>query len=160
MDPMAKALWLGLERSDMFIETFTSRLSGDDWTALPPDLPNCALWTLGHLAYHRGLFLYLLNGQRTWDERWPALFGLGCPPAECDQLPGVDECRAVLAERRQDLTAWLEKATTAMLKSPPVESSRFFATKAEVLVHLSHHEAHHTECLSMASRLLGRDKVI
>ncbi|MBK6897791.1 MAG: hypothetical protein IPH09_00470 [bacterium] len=37
---------------------------------------------------------------------------------------------------------------------------RFFATGAAALAHLTHHEAHHTGCLSMLRRALGKDKVI
>ncbi len=160
MDPMAKTFWLGLERSNMFIGLFTKEMVGEDWLQQPPGIPNPAIWTIGHLAYQRAGVLEILTGRRTYDEAWGALFELGCESRDASLYPDVDTCRAFLDARLQDLKAYLDSATKEDLEEPPCVPSRFFQTKAAALVHLTHHEAHHTGCLSLLRRLLGKEKVI
>jgi len=160
MDPMARAFALGLERSHLFVDLFTQGLEGDDWHRRPPGFPNSALWTLGHLAHTRGGFLVLLTGRETRDPAWKPLFDLGCEPRDAAAYPDVDVCRAFLDERLADLQAYLATATHRELEAPLDPPNRFFATGAGALAHLTHHEAHHTGCLSMLRRALGKDKVI
>lgn len=160
MVPMAKAFWLGLERSNMFIEFFSTGMVGEDWLQRPPGIPNPGVWILGHLAFQRGKFLELLTGRRTYDEAWIALFELGCDSQDARLYPHVDICRAFLIARLEDLKAYLEIATVEDLESPPCVPSKFFQTKAAVLVHLTHHEAHHTGGLSLLRRLLGKEKLM
>ncbi|MFA7330224.1 MAG: DinB family protein [Candidatus Delongbacteria bacterium] len=160
MDGMAEAFWLGLQRSDRFITVFTSRLVEEDWRRVPPGFPNCALWTLGHLAWYRGLFLDLLTGRPRQGEDWSAWFAKGCTPPAPDDLPDLATCRTRLEAGLEDWRIYLERATDAELRAPLPEPSVFFASRAELLAHLTHHEAHHTGCLSMLSRALGREKVL
>ncbi len=74
MDPMAKVFWYGLERSNLFIDVFTEGMAGEDWARRLPGIPNPAIWTLGHLAYQRGVVLELLPGHHTCPENWPGVF--------------------------------------------------------------------------------------
>ncbi len=160
MDPMAKVFWLGLERSNLFIDLFSEGMAGDDWLQQPPGIPNPAIWTIGHLAFQRAMLLKLLTGRRTYDEDWDALFKLGCDSRDASLYPDIETCRAFLDARLHDLKGYLDNATREDLESPPCLPSKFFKTKAAALVHLSHHEAHHTGCLSLLRRLLGKEKVI
>jgi uncharacterized damage-inducible protein DinB len=144
----------------MFIEFFTTGMTDEDWQRQPPGVPNAAVWTLGHLAFQRARFLELLTGRRTYDESWVALFDLGCESHNSNLYPSVDACRAFLDERLQDLRAYLEVVTEEDLAGPPCVPSKFFQTKAAALVHLTHHEAHHSGSLSLLRRLLGKEKVI
>lgn len=160
MNSTAKAYWLGLKRSDGFIRFFSSELEGDDWFKQPCGAPNPAIWILGHLAHSRATFLEMLTGQRMYEEGWDALAGLGVDPQDASVYPDVDTCRRVLAARLRDLKSYLETASEADLDGPPCVSSKFFKTKAAVLVQLSHHEAHHTGALSMLRRLLGKERII
>jgi len=160
MDAMARAFWLGLERSDMFIRVFTRDLEGPEWRRRPPGAPNCALWHLGHVAHQRGRFLELLTGRDHCEPGWGALFDLGAAPCPVDELPDVEDCHRVLSARLADLKAWLEGAGMEDLEAPPAVLSDFFPTRAAALTHLSHHEAHHTGCMSMLRRQVGRDKVV
>jgi uncharacterized damage-inducible protein DinB len=160
MDPMAKAFRLGLDRSDEFIGYFTKGMEGDDWLKRPPGVPNPAIWTLGHLAFVRGRFLELLTGKKTYGDAWVPLFEIGCEPRDPREYPDVETCRAFLRVRIEDIRAYLETATREDLESPPCVPSRFFPTKAAALVHMTLHEAHHTGCLSLVRRMLGKEKVI
>ncbi len=160
MNPMAKAFLLGLERSNMFIGLFSEGMTDEDWRKQPDGVPNPAIWTIGHLAFQRALFLEMLTGRRTYDEDWIPLFELGCDPREAAVYPDIDTCRAFLDARLHDLKAYLESADAEDLESPPCLPSKFFQTKTAALVHLTHHEAHHTGCLSLLRRLLGKEKVI
>lgn len=160
MDGMATALWMGLERSDRFVEVFTSNLRDEDWRATPPGFPNCPLWVLGHLAFYRGHFLDLCLGGRTVEEGWRGLFSIGSAPPPPEALPSVDACREELARRREMWRGWLETVSDAELREPCPALAPYFENRAQVVVHLTHHEAHHTGGLSMLSRLLGRGKIL
>ncbi|MCP4547846.1 MAG: DinB family protein [bacterium] len=160
MEPMAKAFWMGLERSNLFIGLFTSGMDGDDWLQQPQGVPNPAIWTIGHLAFQRAQMLELLTGRRTYDAEWIPLFRLGCDKEEADAYPDIATCLAFLDARLEDLKDFLENVTLEELRSEPCVKSQFFLTKGEVLIHLSHHEAHHTGCLSLTRRLLGKDRAI
>lgn len=159
MNPTAHAFWMGLKRSNSFIDFFTQEMEGDDWLKRPGSVPNPAIWILGHLAQSRAGFLEMLTGEQRYEEGWAALFGMGVDPQDARGYPDVDTCRAVLDGRLQDLGQFLETVSEADLESPPCTPSKFFKTKASVLVHLSHHEAHHTGALSLIRRLLGKDRV-
>ena len=151
---------MGLERSNNFIEYFTNGLSGDNWLQRPAGICNPAIWTLGHLAHSRAGFLEMLTGQQTYEEGWDALFVMGVEPQDPSTYPDVETCRAALDARLADLKNYLETVSEADLESPPCTSSSYFKTKGSVLVHLSHHEAHHTGALSMLRRLLGKERLI
>ena len=160
MNSTAKAYWIGLKRSNSFIEFFTTGMEGDDWLQQPAGIPNPAIWILGHLAHSRAGFLEMLTGRQVYEEGWDALYGMGVDPQDASVYPDVDTCQAVLDARLQDLQNYLETASEEDLESPPCTPSKFFKTKASVLVHLSHHEAHHTGALSMIRRMLGKESVI
>ena len=160
MNPTANAFWMGLRRSNSFIDFFTQGMEGDDWLKRPGGVSNSAIWILGHLAQSRAGFLEMLTGEQTYEEGWDALFGMGVNPQDASLYPDVETCRAVLDARLRDLKQFLETVTDEDLESPPCMPSRFFKTKASVLVHLSHHEAHHTGALSIIRRLLGKERVI
>ncbi len=160
MNSTARAYWMGLERSNSFIDFFTTGMEGGDWLQRPAGAPNPAIWILGHLAHSRAAFLEMLTGQRMYEEGWEELAGLGVDPQDASVYPDVDTCRRVLDARLRDVKSYLETASEADLDSPPCVSSKFFKTKAAVLVQLSHHEAHHTGALSMLRRLLGKERVI
>lgn len=160
MDGMAEAFWLGLQRSDRFIQVFSSKLEGGDWLSTPPGFPNCALWIVGHMAYYRGAFLSLATGRPGPDEDWARRFGKGCPPALPQDLPDLGRCQAELEKGLRNWQDTLGKATEDWLRAPLPQPSPFFETRAELLAHLTHHEAHHTGCLSMLSRSLGKERVI
>lgn len=160
MIPMAKALWLGLERSNMFIEFFSSGLEGDDWLQTPPGFANSPIWHVGHLAYHRGLFLEQLTGKRTYDDSWKPLFDIGCDPVDPRKYPDIETCREFLKARLEDFKSYFEKVTVEELESPLDPPTKFFPTKAALLVHFTHHEAHHTGVLSAIRRSLGKEKLI
>lgn len=158
---MAKAFRMGIERSAKFVEVFTRGLEGEDWYAQPQGVPNPAIWTLGHIAYHRGLFYELVSGQRTYPDDWRGLFGMGCEPlADPHAYPSVETCQAYLSEAFELLVGYLDSATARDLAARPTIESRFLPTKADVLAHLVSHEAHHTGNLAAVRRLLGKEKVI
>jgi uncharacterized damage-inducible protein DinB len=156
----AKAYWIGLKRSNSFIDYFTEGMEGDDWLQTPPGIPNSAIWILGHLAQSRAGFLQMLTGREVYEEGWAELYGMGVEPQDPSVYPDVATCRAVLDARMNDLKDYLETASEEDLESPPCTPSNFFKTKASVLAHLSHHEAHHTGTLSMIRRLLGKDRLL
>lgn len=158
MNSTAKALWMGLERSNGFIGFFATGMEGDDWLQRPSGVPNPAIWILGHLALSRARLLEMLTGQQIYEQEWEALFDLGVDPQDPTAYPDIDTCRAVLDARLLDLKSYLETASEADLAGPPC--SKLFETKASVLVHFTHHEAHHTGVLSMIRRLLGKERVI
>lgn len=157
---MAKAFQMGIERSAKFVEVFTRGLEGEDWYAQPPGIPNPAIWTLGHIAYHRGLFYELVSGRRTYPDDWRGLFGMGCEPLPDPRAyPGVETCHAYLNEAYELLVGYLESVTARELAAKPTIESRFLPTKADVLAHLVCHEAHHTGNLALVRRLLGKERL-
>ena len=160
MNPVAKVFLQGIERSNMFIDVFTSGMEGEDWLRQPGGAPNCALWHLGHLAHQRGRFLEMLTGREHCEAEWGVLFDLGSPPCDGSALPDLETCRRVLDARLADLRTWLETAGKEDMAAPPARGTNFFPRRADALSHLSHHEAHHTGCLSMLRRMQGKDKVI
>lgn len=161
MDGMGKAFWLGLQRSARFVELFSAGLEGEDWYARPAGVPNTAIWTLGHLAYHRCLFLELLTGERVYPEAWRGWFEMGSTPLpDPHGYPDVATCRTYLDLALAKLEAYLESVAEADLAAPPLRPSRFLATKADVLAHAAAHEAHHTGSLALLRRLLGKERVI
>ena len=115
---------------------------------------------LGYLAHSRAGFLEMLTGQQSYEAGWDELFGMGIDPQDPSLYPDVATCRAVLDARLLDLKTYLETASEADLDAPPNMSSRHFKTKAEVLVHMTHHEAHHTGALSILRRMLGKERLI
>ena len=159
MNPTAHALWLGLERSNAFIDTFSAGLEDGDWFRRPPGLPNPAIWILGHLAHTRARFLELLTGEEVQEAGWNDLFNMGTEPRDPGNYPSVEACRAALDARLEDLKAYLETATVEDLQGPPSVPSEYFDSKASMLVFLTHHEAHHTGGLSMSRRLLGKGRL-
>jgi len=159
LNPTAEALWLGLERSNAFIDTFSTGLEGDDWYQKPDGLPNPAIWILGHLAHSRAKFLKMLVGKPMHDESWDELFDMGTEPRDPKEYPGVEVCREALDGQYARLKAYLETATEEDLQGPPAVPSEYFKTKASVLSFLTIHEAHHTGALSMVRRLLGKDRL-
>jgi uncharacterized damage-inducible protein DinB len=160
VNPMAKAFWMGLEHSDGFIRYFTTGMEGDDWLKKPAGIPNPAIWILGHLAHSRASFLELLTGQKRYENGWKDLLWMGAEPRDPAEYPSPDVCWAALDARLADLKAYLDTASEEDLEGPPCTDSKFFKTKAAVLVHLTHHEAHHTGALSMIRRLLGKERLI
>ena len=160
MNQMAKALWLGLEKSDMFVDFFSTGMAKEDWLKHPEGMPNPPIWTLGHLAYHRAVFLEMVSGRKTYDESWIKLLSLGCEPRDPSEYPDAGLCFETLKRRLADLKSYLDNATVEDLESPPTKVSKFFQTKADVLIHLTHHEAHHTGSLALARRILGKEKLI
>jgi uncharacterized damage-inducible protein DinB len=161
MDEMAKAFSLGLERANTFVGYFDNGLEGDDWYLRPEGAPNPPIWILGHMAFYRAQFLELLTGERVVPEGWRELLAMGSEPLTDPRgYPAVGECRKVLDESLVRLRTYLETVTAAELESPPAAESRFFKTKGEVLVHLTHHEAHHTGSLNLLRRMLGKEKAI
>ena len=160
MIPMAKAFWLGLERSDMFIQFFSTGMEGDDWLQKPAGMANPAIWIIGHLAYNRGVFLKTLTGRQTYDASWDKLFGVGCARVDISEYPDIDSSRKFLADRLADFKEYFEHITQKELVSPLEPPSEFFPTKASLLAHMTHHEAHHTGSLSMIRQLLGKEKLI
>ena len=159
MNPTAHALWLGLERSNAFIEMFSTGIEGDDWYQKPEGLPNPAIWILGHLAHSRAKFLKLVLGKQLYDENWDELFDMGTEPRDPREYPGVEVCRAALDAQFAQLKAYLEAATEEDLQSPPAVPSEYFKTKVSVIAFLTVHEAHHTGTLSMTRRVLGKDRL-
>ena len=159
MNPTAHALWLGVERSNALIDTFSTGLEGDDWRQRPDGLPNPAIWILGHLAHSRAKFLKLLVGKQLHDESWDELFDMGTEPRDPTEYPDVEVCRAALDEQLATLKAYLETATEEDLQGPPAVFSEYFDSKASVVAFLTVHEAHHTGTLSMTRRLLGKDRL-
>ena len=160
MNSTANAFWLGLERSNGFIDYFTTGMEGDDWLQRPRGVPNSAIWILGHLAHSRAGFLEMLTGQQSYETGWEELFDIGVDPQDPSLYPDIAACRAVLDARLLDLKTYLETASEAGLDSPPWSSSKFFKTKAEVIVHMTHHEAHHTGALSILRRMLEKERLI
>jgi hypothetical protein len=160
MNPMANAFWLGLERSDMFVDLFSTDISGDDWLQKPNGIPNPPIWIIGHLAFQRARFLEMLTGRKTYDDSWIELFELGCNPSDVQRYPGVEVCRSFMADRLTDLKAYLETASEEDLKNPTCVSSEFFKSKAAALVHLTHHEAHHSGEMALIRYMLGKEKII
>lgn len=160
MNSMAKAFLLGLERSNMFVEVFTSGMEGEDWLQKPAGIPNPGIWIMGHLAFQRARFYELLTGKKTYDEDWISMFELGCEPKDAVAYPDIDSCRKFQKERLDDLKAYLKEVTEEELAAPTSIPSDFFKSRAAALVHLTHHEAHHTGELALIRRLLGKEKVI
>jgi len=159
VNPTAQALWMEVERTNAFIDTFSTGLEGDDWLKRPDGLPNPAIWILGHLAHSRAKFLKLLVGKQLHDERWDELFDMGTEPRDPREYPSVEVCRAALDEQLATLQAYLETATEEDLQGPPAVSSEYFDSKVSVIAFLAAHEAHHTGALSMTRRLLGKDRL-
>lgn len=160
MNSTANAFWIGLKRSNGFIDYFTTGMESDDWLQTLPGIPNPAIWILGHLAQSRAGFLQMLTGREVYEAGWAELFGMGVDPQDATVYPDVETCRAVLEARMNDVKEYLETASEQDLEGPPCTPSNFFKTKASVLVHLSHHEAHHTGTLSMIRRLLGKERLL
>jgi uncharacterized damage-inducible protein DinB len=161
MDGMAKAFGMAIERSAQFVGYFTKGLEGEDWYSRLPGVPNTAIWSLGHIAYHRALFLELVSGERIYPQEWTSLFAMGCEPLpDPHGYPSTATCLELLDRSLAGLRSYLETATQADLASPPHLPSRFLPTKADVLTHLAAHEAHHTGNLALVRRLLGKEKVI
>ncbi|MFC2078840.1 DinB family protein [Candidatus Bipolaricaulota bacterium] len=160
MNSTANAFWLGLERSNGFIDYFTTGMDGDDWLRQPPGMPNSAIWILGHLALSRASFLEQLTGAQAYEDGWKELFGLGVAPQDPSSYPDVETCRSVLDARLDDLRSYLETVREEDFDAPPSNPSRVLKTKADVLVFLTHHEAHHTGALSLLRRMLGKDRLI
>jgi hypothetical protein len=158
---MAKAFRMGIERNAKLVEVFTRGMEGEDWFVQPPGVPNPAIWTLGHIAYHRGLFYEMVTGECTYPETWRGVFGMGCKPlADAHAYPPVEVCHAYMEKALGLLGGYLESVTARGLALKPTIESRFLPTKADVLSHLICHEAHHTGNLALVRRLLGKDKVI
>ena len=160
MHSTAKAFWMGLERSDMFIRFFTTGMDGDDWLRQPSGIPNSALWIIGHLAHSRAGFLEMLTGRNAYEPGWDDRFRMGAEPKNPEDGPDVKTCLGVLDARLADLKTYLETATDEDLAGPPCTPSEYFESKAAVLVHMTHHEAHHTGALSVIRRMLGKDRLI
>jgi uncharacterized damage-inducible protein DinB len=160
LNQMAKAFWLGLERSDMFVHFFSTGMTQDDWPQQLEGVPNPPIWTLGHLAYQRAYFLEMVTGKKTYDETWVVLFELGCEPHSVNEYPDPETCFGFMKARLLDFKAYLETASIEDLESPPIIKSKFFPTKASVLIHLTHHEAHHTGGLAIMRRLLGKERLL
>ena len=168
MNPAARVLWNGLKRSNSFIDIFSQGMEGDDWTKRPDGVPNTALWILGHLALNRAYFLGMLDDTFSADaewgpgfrmDEWGPLFGMGEELREGDLYPDLATCRAVLAKGMDAVKAYLEEATLDDLDAPPCIPSSFLKTKSHVIVHMTHHESHHTGCLSLIRRLLGKERL-
>ena len=160
MNAVATAYWQGLQRSNGFIDYFTTGMEGEDWYMVPEGVPNPAIWTLGHLAHSRAQFLELLTGEDRYEDGWAEILAIGTEPQDPRTYPSLEVIKRVLAERMEDLRQYLEGAAEADFSAPPAKESRFFKTKASVLVHLTHHEAHHTGVLSLTRRLLGKEKLL
>jgi len=169
MIPAAAFLWKGMERSDSFIDIFTQGMEGDDWTKRPAGVPNSALWILGHLALTRAYFLSLLSesfdADAEWGpdfsmDTWGPILGMGVEPQEPDGFPDPATCRVVLEKGMNGIKAYLESATLDDLNAPPCHpTDPYLKTKGQIVVHMAHHESHHTGSLSMIRRLLGKDRM-
>ena len=169
MIPAAAILWKGLERSDSFLDIFTQGMEGADWTTRIDGIPNTALWILGHLALTRAYFLSLLMDPFSADDEWGPtfrmdewgpLFGMGVEPQEADGFPDPATCRAVLKKEMGAIRSYLETATLDDLDAPPCHpTDPYLKTKAQIVVHMAHHESHHSGTLSMIRRQLGKDRL-
>lgn len=161
MQGMAKAFLMSVERSGRFVEVFTRGLEGEDWYAQPPGVPNPAIWTLGHIAYHRGLFYEMVTGERTYPHEWKALFDMGCTPlADPHGYPAVGECLAYMERLLGLWRAYLGSATDEELAAAGPHCVPRLPTRADVVCHCAAHEAHHTGNLTLVRRLLGKDRLV
>lgn len=161
MQGMAKAFLMSVERSARFVEVFTRGLEWEDWYELPPGVPNPAIWTLGHIAYHRGLFYEMVTGQRTYPDDWKALFDMGCTPLpDPHGYPAVGECLAYMERLLGLWRAYLDSATDEELAAAGPHCVPRLPTRADVVCHHATHEAHHTGNLALVRRLLGKGRVV
>ena len=160
MDNTARAYSNMLERSNAFVDYFTTGMEGDDWLKTPAGVPNPAIWILGHLAHSRAALVEVLTGESVCEEGWADLFEVGTDPRDPKTYPSVDRCRTVLGARMADVKAYLETASQEDLDRPPCTGSEYYKSKAAALTHLIAHEAHHTGALSLIRRLLGKDRLI
>ncbi|MCX7835858.1 MAG: DinB family protein [bacterium] len=160
MNQMALTLQKGLEKSNLFLKFFTTGLEGPDWTRELEGFPNSALWTLGHIAYSRAYFYELLSGKKIYQDAWKSWFEYGSPHTTVEQLPPLQECWTLAQIGFDHLIDFLSNVSEEDLLSAPYIASSSFATKLDLFIHLTHHEAHHTGSLSMMRRVMGKEKLV
>lgn len=160
MTGMAQALQSGLDRSNLFLQFFTTEIEGDDWSRELAGFPNTALWTLGHLAFTRAYFYEMLTGKKIYEDSWKSLFNYGSPHANIEQLLPPEQCWDLAKAGYEHLSDFLANSTEEGLLSAPTIESNSFPTKLSIYIHLTHHESHHTGCLSMMRRVMGKEKLV
>ena len=143
------------EVSLAFVKASVADLSDAQMLEQPPDAPNHALWTLGHLAHScEGIAVEL--GVNPWlPEDWEALFGFGSVPrTDADSYPTKDEMLALLDESSSRLADALRALSEVDLaRALPDED---LPTMMHLLVQVVvAHTAYHAGQLGAWRRSLG-----
>jgi len=150
--------------SAMLFESLAEDLR-DSPMAVPCDGGNHALWSVGHMAYSEGQFLYMLFDMENPVAQWKDLFDGGTQPSsDASIYPTYDEVIDRYRELRAQMMARLDELTDADLDkptpNPPEGFEQFFGTIGNALAALATHPMHHRGQLADARRSLQREPVL
>ncbi|MBA4119971.1 MAG: hypothetical protein C0513_04630 [Isosphaera sp.] len=129
----------------------------DKLATQPPNLPNHALWTIGHLATTYAFFRSVLDGQSTTvPDSYNALFGPGSKPsATPSTYPPLAELIAHLNRTHAELLRVLREMPEADLTKPPAVEFPFSPTRLAAMHMLAWHDGWHQGQLSLTRVALG-----
>lgn len=122
---------------------------------------NHALWILGHLTYSEStLFDSFILGKPNRYPEWSKVFGIKSEPTtKADDYPPIDEVVQKFNAVRNDLLAWLERASETNLdvkSHAPEDLSDKFGTVSLCLTAMLNHVSFHAGQASVIRKSLGR----
>jgi uncharacterized damage-inducible protein DinB len=147
------------KRNYRVIKMQTEGLSDEDSLIQPPFRGNCLNWVLGHIIYHRGRLLKVLEDTSDWPEaliqRYKGESEPVLGPAE-DILP-LTQLLSLLDQSQERIVAELQSISAEALNAVVFNEK----SREELIVTLQWHETHHIGQLEFLRQLAGKnDKVI
>ena len=118
---------------------------------------NHAMWLIGHLALTDVVVRHDPEA-RGCPEGWDKLFGQGSEPIpDASAYPSLDEMKAQLSARREDVIAWFGAMDEArLLQALPAERQGFAPNYAGLMCTLAYHEGLHAGQLRVIGQALGK----
>lgn len=151
------------ERTVAFLHESVADLSDEDIVLQPPDVPNHAAWTLGHVIHSCQAMAGELGVEPWLPRDWESQFGYGSSPTDVvSQYPSKAALLAGLHEASQRLrTALLGMDQAALAEPLPDERVReILPTKGHALLQIvAAHAAYHAGQLAVWRRAIGRSPV-
>lgn len=146
------------ERSYLVIKMETDGLTDEDSLIQPPFRGNCLNWVLGHIIYHRGRLLKVLEDTSDWPETLVQRYNRESEPVlgAAEDILSLTQLLSLLDQSQERIVAALKNISAEALQA--VVNGK---TREELISTLQWHEAYHIGQLELLRQLSGKnDKVI
>jgi hypothetical protein len=151
----AELLAVHFGRSTMLVQSNLEGLTHEQTLWSPSPQVNCINWLVGHLISSRSRVATIMGLTPVWDDETRARYQLGSAPitGDGDGVLPIERLAADFAAAANTVDAGLRAQTLDGLSGPA--ANQRFATRAEHLLYMHMHEAHHAGQIMTLREELG-----